>query len=71
MIAGFPYDIYEETMIELFKFLKQGKFSNIYKDFYKDYKDFQRKIWSNNYYSVHKDSLQKRHLKEFIRLNIE
>ena len=40
MIAG-NYDIYEETTIEVFKYLKQGKFFFTYGVLYQDYKEFQ------------------------------
>jgi len=69
MLAGFPYDIYEQTLIKVFKILKQGPLSEKYKQLYQDYREFQRKVWTNNYYSVHKDCLQLRHLKEFLLID--
>ena len=69
MVSGFPYDPYEQSLINIFKIFKTNDVSEKYKQVYKDYKEFQRKIWTNNYYSVHKECLYHRHLKEFISID--
>lgn len=71
MVAGLPYNIYEESMVSVFKLLKKGDISDKYKQLYKTYKEFQRRIWKNNYYSIHKECLKKRDLKEFLLIDFK
>lgn len=71
ILGGLPYDIFESSLNDLFKVLKQSDQSQSYIDLYNQYKSYRDMLWSHNYYYVHKECQSKRDKVDFIHIDFE